>query len=280
MLYQYIRVIKSDNGVLTDESLRNQEDDQTLAMNLVATEDYIYIGQHYAFNNFFLQVDTANTNASLLSIQYWDNREWRNAVDILDGTLANGITLAKSGVVQFSPDTRYSWAITSDTTNGIFPPELSTLNIYNVYWMRLKFSANLSATAKLKMIAYAFTRSQQISILDTTVNEYFNAFEVGKTNWDKEIIAASYLVVRDLRKKGLIQHQGNLLRLDEVSIPTDWKVLELIYRNLGGDYRQKLEDARKYYEETIQLERYTFDVDGDAFVRQNEIVNSPRTLVR
>lgn len=280
MLYQYIRMIGSDNGTLSDLSLINQEDGISVPMPLIAGEDYIYIGQYYPFNNFFMQIDVANDNASTLQLEYWTSVGWKPVVDVLDGTSTGGVTLAKNGVVQFSPDYDYSWSITYDTKKNIAPTELQALNIYNIYWLRLKVSADLKAECAIKTLAYAFTRSQQISRLDTTVDAYLSDFAVGKTNWDDEIIMASYLVVRDLRKRGLIEHQGNILRLDEVSIPTDWKVLELIYRNLGGDYRQKLEDARKYYEETIILERYSFDKNQDGFLNTSEITNTIRTLVR
>jgi hypothetical protein len=55
MLYQWIRVIDGDNGTLTDVSVENQEEGTTLAMDIVAAEDYIYVAQHFPFNNFWMQ---------------------------------------------------------------------------------------------------------------------------------------------------------------------------------------------------------------------------------
>lgn len=281
MLYQYLRVIHSDNSVLKDWSLRNQEEGQTLPFALVTTEDYVYLGQHYPFNNFFMQLSVANDVAASLGIQYWDAVAWRDAVDILDGTADNnGVPLAKSGIVQFSPDPQYRWFITSDTKRGKFPPELETLNIYNVYWLRIKYSATLKATTALKRIAFAFSRHQQIDSYDAKINQYLDSFAVGKTSWDDEIVTATFMLLRDLKKRGLAQAQGDILRLDNFSIPTDWKTLEIIYRSLGGDFKEKLLEAKEQYEKTLSLERYTFDKDEDAFVSRGEIDNSTRTLVR
>lgn len=281
MLYQYLRMIHSDNGVLKDWSLRNQEEGQTLPFALVVGEDAIYLGQHFPFNNFFIQLSVANDVAAIMQIEYWDAKEWRQAVDILDGTANNsGVSLSKSGIVQFSPDPQYAWFITSDTKRGQFPTELETLNIYNVYWLRIKFSATLKATTALKRIAYAFSRHQQIDSYDAKINQYLDSFSPGKTTWDDEIVTASLMVIRDLRRKGLAQNQGEVLRLDELTIPTDWKTLQIIYRSLGGDFKDKLADAKAEYDSSIVLERYTFDKDEDAFVDRGEITNSVRTLIR
>jgi hypothetical protein len=281
MLYQYLRVINSDNGVLKDLSLRNQEEGQTIPMALVVNEDYIYLGQHYPFNNFFIQTNVANDVTADLGIQYWDSKTWRDAVDILDGTADNnGKPLTKSGIVQFSPDPQYGWFITSDTKRGSYPAELETLNIFNVYWLRLKYSATLKNTTAIKRFTFAFSRHQQIDSYDAKINQYLDSFAPGKTNWDDEIVTATLMLIRDLKRRGLAQNQGSVLRLDDFSIPTDWKTLELIYRSLGGDYKEKLAEAKEQYNFTLSLERYSIDRDEDAFLSRGEINNSVRSMVR
>lgn len=281
MLFQYLRVIYSDNGVLTDVSLRNQDETNSLVIPMVTGEDYIYLGQHFPFNNFFIQKSVVNAVAGVMQIDYWDSTAWRSAVDILDGTSNNsGVPLSKSGIVQFSPNPSYRWQITSDTTNGQFPSELSTLNIYNMYWLRIKFTSTLTLTTAIKRITYAFTLSQQIDNYDAKVNQYWDTFSSGKTNWDDEIVTASYLVVRDLKAQGLIQESGEILRLDDVSIPTDWKTLELIYRSLGGDYKDKLKEASDQYMQSLALGRFSFDVDKNAFLSKAEISSPVRGLSR
>jgi hypothetical protein len=227
-----------------------------------------------------MQSAVANDVAATITLEYWDGYAWRTAVDVLDGTLSGSTSLAQTGVIQFSPDIDYSWNIVHDTTDTGAPDALSSVTIYNLYWLRMKFSDTLKSTTALKRIAYAFTQHQQINNFDTTINNYLTDFESGKTTWDDEIVLASYLVVRELKRKGLIQNQGQILRLDDVSIPTDWKTLEIIYRNLGGDYLEKLKEAQKQFDKTISLERYSFDKDGNAFLSQSEVTNSIRKLVR
>ena len=86
MLPQYIRVYYNDNGTFTDYSLEAQEKSSTITIPYVKDEDYLYIAQYLPFNNFFIEVDTANDQASVMSIDYWDNTAWRAMVDILDST--------------------------------------------------------------------------------------------------------------------------------------------------------------------------------------------------
>lgn len=282
MLHQWIRLIYSDNGTLIDRSLDNQDEVITVPMQMVATEDYLYIGQHFPFNNFFVQIDTANSNASVLSVQYWTGKQnsWRTAVDVLDGTSSSGATLAKSGVVQFSPDEDYTWYRVDDTNEQAAEFLLNATKIYNMYWLRLKVSANLSAGTDLKRLAYAFTRTQQINNLDVSIDEFLTSFGATKTNWDDEIVTASIQVVNDLRRKNLIRHQGEILRFDDVSMATDYRVLALIYSNLGPAYRDKKFDAMAEYEKMISLSNFSFDQSEDARLSRDEIASRGIKLVR
>jgi|GEM_PF-1446079 len=280
MLYQYMRIFDSDNGTLSDVSLENQDEGTNLSFDLVAGEDYIYIGKYYPFNNFFLQLGTANDEAANLSIEYWDGQQWRNAVDILDGTKVSGVPLARSGVVQFSTNDEYGWYYVGDPSDTSGPTELQYLSVYNLYWLRLSYSQDLNALTKVKRIAYAFTQSQQLNELDTTINNFLDTFETGKTDWNDQIMTASMHVVRDLQGRGLVRDHGQILLLQDVSLPTDWKTLEMIYYNLGGDYSEKYKNAQKMYKETLKLERYSFDMNDDARLDRRETTGTVRSLTR
>lgn len=271
MLYQWLRLIKSDNGTLTDISLANQNESTDLVMNLTVSEDYIYVGQQYPFNNFYIQSDVANDVASVMSIEYWDGSVWKNAVDVLDATSVNGVSLAQSGVVQFSPDYHYRWSFVPDTSDtAMSPTELRTLTIYNLYWIRIKWSATLNALTTIKKITYCFSSHQQIDNRDSTINAYLGSFAVGKTSWENEIITASMDVVLELKRKNLIVHEGQVLRFDDVSNATDWRTLINIYRDLGGDYKEKYDDALKEYSNALDVRRFSFDVNNDGFLSRGE----------
>ena len=284
MLYQWIRLLKAnDPGTLTDVSLRNQDETISEVMDTVPTgSSYLYIGQHFPFNNFFMQLDQPNAVQTTLQVQYWGGESvgWKDAVDVLDGTDTSGVPLAKSGVVQFSPNTTNSWQTVADTTNGPTPTELTSVAIYNVYWIRIRWALALTATTSIKRLAYAFTQSQQLDNIDTTINQFLTSFGAAKTDWNDQIMTASIQLVNDLKGRGLIISPGQILRFDDVSMACDYKALELIYSNLGPAYHEKMLNAETKYNRMSSLRRFTFDKDMNAFTDRGEIVNTVSRLVR
>ena len=280
MLYEYLRVFKEAGGVFTDLSLDNQEEAKTLTPAL-GSSDYLYIGQYFPFNNLFFHIgDVANATSSSITIQYWDGTAWRSAVDILDATASSGVPLARSGVVQFSPDRDYGWQKVNDTTDSNAPSELSTLTIYELYWIRVKFNSGMTAGTEIKEVSYAFTDTQELNNIDIEINSFYDSFASGKTDWIVEIITASKMLIVDLKRQGLVYNKGQVLRFDDVFLACTYKTLELIYMNLGPSYSDKRSDIRNLYIEALNIKRFTIDKDSDGYVDRNEINNSIKRLVR
>ncbi len=280
MLYQYIRLVRSTNGTLTDKSILNQEEASNVSLDLTASQDCIYIGQQFPFNNFYMQLGVANDVSCSISIKYWDGSSWKDAVDVLDATSVSGVPLARSGVVQFSPDKDYRWEYIQDTSETTAPSDLRTVTIYNLYWLKISYSQTLKATTAVKRFVYSFSNHQQIDNYDTTINSYLTAFSVGKTSWEDEIITSSIGVVMDLKRNNLILDRGQILKLDDVSVATDWRTLMHIYRNLGGDYKDKYTLAEKNYNESLNIKFFSFDMNNNAQLDRNEMANSNYRVVR
>lgn len=277
MITQWTRVIVSDNGVLNDVSLAAQNDD-TIAIPLVAGEDSIYIGQHYPFNNIFFDVSVSNTNASSWEVDIWDGETLHPAVDILDETKVGGVTLARSGVVQYSPDEDEGWDYTQDTSEtNEGPDELSSLKIYNLYWMRIKPSADLSAGTILNRIGYRFANDQLLRSLDPDIDQYLASWETGKTDWTEQLVVASDQLIYDLKGNGLVAHPGQLLRINEIAYATAYRALINIYTVLGPDFEFKLTNARNSYREALR-NRFTLDNGRDGIESPGEVSNSPSSL--
>jgi hypothetical protein len=280
MLHQWIRVLNFNGTALSDVSLANQASDADLQFALT-TSSYIYIGKHFPFNNLFFHVKTPNDVESVVSIEYWDGRDWKPTVDLLDATSTAGKAFAKSGVIQFSPNRSHSWMRINDTSdNGGNPVELRTMSIYQCYWVRLKVSANLKVTTVLNTISYAFTTSDQVESMDVTIKEYKASFKTGKTDWIDEIMTASLLVVKDLKRRGLVVSEGDVLRFDDVSMPTDYMTLWLIFSQLGPSFVDRAKAARDMYDSTMSTGRYMFDTKENALVTKQVIEGRTTTLVR
>lgn len=279
MLAQWIRVFYSNNGVLTDYSLAAQDTD-AIPFPIVAAEDYLYIAQYFPFNNFYLELNTVNSLASVMTVQYWYGKEWVNAVDLIDATKVNGVSLAKSGVVQFSPSRRYKWQEIVDTKEeqGSL---LTSLEIYNNYWLRVKFSSDLSLTTALESVGYKFTNDDMLSAIDSEINNYLLAWGgVGKLDWNEQIVLASQYLIYDLKSKGLIIHPGNILRFDDVSLACAHRALMIIYAQLGESFLGKYNYSLGMYNELMSIKRFNFDVDLDGRLDKQEISNSVGKLIR
>lgn len=285
MLYNYFRVFYYNGTTMTDYSDDNQEDGKTLATNLTANTHYIYMAQYAPFNNFFYYMDTANAvTPTSPKIEYWNGTTWITSVDVIDGTKVSSASLARSGVIQWSPNIEHSWQCIDDPSKNYAPAELqamsSDMRPYNCYWLRLSYTSSLTAGSKAKKFTYSFTSTQQLNKLDVQIADFMPAFATGKTDWIPEIITASEMVVSDLRRLGLINNRGEILRFDDVSRATDWRTLMLIYSNLGKAYDQKRFDADKEYQLALKSGRFSVDQDGDGFLDKGETYNRIYTAVR
>lgn len=280
MLHQWIRCFYSDNGSLTDYSIEAQNS-ETIPFEIVAAQDYLYVGQNFPFNNLFIEVGTANTNASVLSIEYWNGNQWIGAVDVLDGTKLAGKSLAKSGVIQFSPLRDESWQVVYDTTDSNEPPQLSTLTIYNMYWIRLKWSANFSAATTVKNIGYCFTVHESLSGIDPDIDQYLTPWGgLSKTNWNDQILLASQHMVADLKSRQLVMTNAQVIRFDDVSLACSYRTLAIIYSGLGDPFKAKKDSALAEYTQLMNIKRFTLDSNADGFVDRKEIGMSTGRLIR
>lgn len=245
------RIIWDDNGTLTDVSKElNDVYAQDVTFALVAADDKLYIGSDLPFNHRYFLVNTANDEAATVSsVEIWDGSAWQAAVDVVDETLSSGSTLAKSGIIRWVVDRNKSWGQES-TTEDI--AELATLKIYDLYWVRLTFSANLAAGTKLRYVGHKFSDDNDFKAMypDLLVSDIKTAFESGKTNWDEQHIAASEAVIKELRRKKLLWSPNQVLDPDQFREASAYKCAEIIYSVFGDDYedQRKLAGARFYKE--------------------------------
>lgn len=277
MLAQWIRVLYSDNGTLTDYSLALQRGGGKMNAAIVASEDAIYLGQYFPFNNFFVQVDTANAKLSQMQIAYWDGSIFRSAVDLLDATALNGKSLSQNGVVQFQPSRDGAWQVISNPATDA-PVLLNTMTIEDLYWLKISFTGDLSLATKISELSYAFCRDEDLLSVDPEINDYLSAWQ--QTNWIKQILMGSQNVIADLKARGLVKNNGQVLRFDDVFWATVYKTLDIIFTPMGKNFVDKRKDYQKKYSEFIQGPRFTLDQSNDGRVERAEIQNSTHMGVR
>ena len=267
MLHQWIRVIGKKGSVFTDLSIKNADDAQTWVWDY----DAVYIGKQFAFNNFHFWIKTANATLENMKVSIWDGNDFENSVDVLDASAS----LSSSGIVQFVPGENDSW--NREKTPDI--PELSAgPTIYDLYWAKIEFENPIDITTDVKQLSYSFTDERFLTTLDTDIDQYLSP--LGQTDWIPQILMASMQTAVDLKARGLIIDEGQIIQFDDFYLSVAYKTLAIIYFSLGPDFNDKKQMAIKEYNANLKTRRLTIDKDMDGKIDQNDMRNTIRQLTR
>ncbi len=215
---------------------------------------YLYIGSILPFNNLWIEVGTANALPATVSVEIWWGNAWVPAVDIIDETAH----LTVSGRLQWNTDIDEGWDIeqrASDVTG------LSAFEIYNMYWLRLSWSADVTPTMTLKYIGQKFANDQILGSFypDLTLSNIKAGFQTGKTDWNEQHYMAAEHIVRDLKKRDIIKSRGQLLDHTLFVDASCHKVAEIVYSAFGQAYAEQLKLARAAYNEALNIKFYNID---------------------
>lgn len=265
------RIIFKDNTVLNDVSVNlNEFRLSNVTLPIVAAQDSLYIGSELPFNHRYFHVGTANTAASVISVAIWDGTEWEPAVDVLDQTAVGGKTFSQSGIISWSPDRNGSgWGL-EDTTEDI--SALSTLKIYDLYWAKFTFSADLSLTTALKYVGHKFSRDEQLAGIypELALSATMAQFESGKTTWDEQHIKASEIVVRDLIRKYKASSVNQVMNWESYSGASLHQLAAIVFRAFGDDYQDQLDQALKDYKIAFNIESTQLDKNKNGKLDRSE----------
>lgn len=274
------RILKDNNGTIEDKTLElNSISESTVTLDWVALEDKLLIGSPHPFNHRYVEVDTANANAATItSVEVWDGTAWQSCVDVLDGTSSGGVTLAQSGLIRWTPDRDEGWTL--DDSEDMGTP-ISTVKIYDLYWARLTFSADLSAGTILKYVGQRFATDEQLGSLypELQVSDSKTQWEAGKTDWNEQLVLASEMVVRDLAFKKVLWDRNQVLDDELFSTACVFKTAQIIFTAWGNNYERDRDEARRRYDEELaKISNFKVDRNQDARIGRDELSTS--TVVR
>lgn len=264
------RIIFDDGGTLKDKSVElNNLFTQNATVDLAVTTDYLYIGSDLPFNHRYFQVSTANTTASVMSVQIWDGNSWADAVDVIDQTSASGKTLAQSGIISWARDRDSSWGQESTTENVT---GLTSLKIYDLYWVRLKVSASLSATTALSYVGHRFATDDELGgyYPDLVQSDVMTAFETGKTDWNEQHVLAAEEIIQDIRRKRIAWNRNQVLDWEQFAPAAVHKVASIIMAGFGNDYKEARVSVLADYAKAMNLKIFTVDQDEDGRADDDE----------
>lgn len=270
------RFIFKDNSALSDFSyqLENYHGD-TVTIDYTLSEDYLYVGAELPFNSLFFDLSTANTASADINIEYWTGTEWVSMVNIIDETKTGGASFGKSGHVTWTTDKQEVWhredTVRSNGTEQI--TGLGNITIYDLYWMRISFKASLDVGTALNFVGYAFCSSEDVEAEYRLLSKssFKTSYEAGKTDWEKEIIIASRLLVEDLIDKNSIILGEQLLDRRKFKDACVSKVAEIVFTNLGDDYTDDAEKAKREYKNRLDKKNYRADLNGNARIDKREM---------
>lgn len=269
-MLQNNRVLFKSNGTLTDFSIP-LSDYLSKAETPFGFEsgDALYIGSDLPFNHRWFEVAECNDELALVSVKYWNGDEWKSAVDVIDQTSVDGKSLAKSGVISWTPDKYESW-FREETTEDI--PELSQFKIYDLFWVKITFDADLSSTSSLRYLGHKFSGDVDLfaRYAGLANTDLIAAFAEGKINWDDQHFIAAEELIQHLRANRTIISPNQILRFEQYKIPSVHKCAEVIYRSFGDDYENEMKNAAAEFQKAMLTASQNIDRNANATLDFNE----------
>ena len=264
------RVILSDNTVLSDLS-RSLGDlfstNSTLA--IVATEDALFLGSDQPFNHRYIKVSTANTSTAAVAVSIWTGSAFTAAVDVIDFTSVGGKTLAASGIIQWTTARTSGWVRVADSADVT---GLTGTAIYDMFWTKMTFSANLYASTALAYIGQKFSDDSLLGgyYPDLVRSKLMAAHTSGKTNWDEQHVLAGEELVRDLRVRRYVTSGAQVFDWELFAVPAMHKCANIIMAGLGEDYADRATDAQEAYQSELENTMAGLDRNKDGRLSQEE----------
>lgn len=233
----------------------------TFDIELIAAEDYLYLGFFKPFSAAYFKFITANVNANTMAMEYWDGSAWTSKF-VTDETL--GFT--RSGFMFWD-------------RAGM---ESTTVNSVTGYYVRFKPSADHSATT-LRGINLVFADDAALK------NEFFeidnsNLLPPGETDHIAHHVAARNTIVQSLRNLQYIKldytgtyvniTQWDLFDMFEIRQAAVMLTLSKIFFILSDSQEDtwwaKYREYQDKYEEAFKIARLSLDSNDDGVKDPNE----------
>lgn len=264
------RIFYSDNGALNDftpELARYPIGAQT--MTFVAAEDYIFIGSELPFNHFYIKLGTTvNLNAANMAVSYWDGSQFRSVVNLIDETSG----LSQAGYVTWLTDRDHGWIREDTNHGGNSVTGLTSIEVYDLYWLRIGFDADLTADLDLNWIGQKFSDDDDLGgeHAELVRSGFISSYETGKTDWEEQHVIAAELIADDLIEQNVIVAKEQILYRENLRRASVKKTAQVIYTGMGRDYYDDRDQAKKEYENRINKAVPETDKNRNARLDLNE----------
>lgn len=266
-MLRYNRILWKSGATLLDKSVELSDIlSASLVFPYLTATDFLYIGSDLPFNHRYFDVSVFNAIAASITVELWNGDGWVAAIDVIDETSVGGVPFAQSGVISWAQNknsSNWGWDDTNLMNNsGIESGPM----IDGLYWVRLKWSADLTGTTALKYAGHKFSSDIELGAEypDLARATLKTAFKAGKTDWNDQCVIASEYIVEDLRgQKNLIRSANQLLDWRLLKHAGVHKTAEIIFRAFGQDYEENLKNAIIAYKKAVSVGKFNIDQDRD-----------------
>lgn len=273
------RVFYSDNGILRDFSVNlNKYDSIESDFTYISGEDYIYIGSRLPFNSLYFKVIQANTNPANMYVEVFDGDSWEFVNELIDETGA----FTRSGYITFVPDRDSGWIMENTSSDGGYVPGLESIKIYDKYWMRISFDADLSDPVSVSWVGHLFADDSDLGseYPDLVKTSVISSFKTGKTDWEEQLVRASEVVIEDLMINRNIIDSSQLLDRYDYRSATIQKCAEIIFNAFGDDFVDQKQRAREEYQRRLSIPYKKIDKNANGIEEVSEARNGQGWLSR
>ncbi len=151
MLLETFTIKHDDDSTFKDFSFAAKDyDGDSFGLELIAAEDFLYIGLEKRFNYFYTEMKVANTNAAVFTAEYFDKDDVAfNALTINDETKG----FVQSGFITFDRPVDIDG-------NQLWDP--SEVDGVKKFWIRLKPDVNFSASTEVQGLNVVFSNDADL----------------------------------------------------------------------------------------------------------------------
>lgn len=275
-------VLHDDNGSFVDYSFQCKDFNvEEFGLELVAAEDYLYVGFEKKFNNFFIAMNIPVVATNTLAAEYWNGSAWVS-LTILDESKG----MNQSGFIK--------WNRPKDNQgNHIW--EATTINSIELFWIRFKPSADHDVGTKVQGLNILFSNDNDLIAERSNIVSKFAPTVGNVKTWLYKTEAAKKDIVQRLRNEGNRKWNYNdnnpqgTLRFKDVNAFDLHDISQVRqaskYLVLSKIFKQELSDREndKYfliglqfeqlYKDALQNTFFSLDTDDDGEDDSNEQLN-------
>lgn len=261
-----LTVLHDDNGTfnnLTEKAADLTRDNFTV--QLIAAEDYLYIGYEKPFGSMYLETYTTNTNANSFTAQIYNGTSWVS-VDISDES--QGLT--RSGFVFWTKTSMNSVAVNSLTR----------------YWIRLKPSVDHTSTVMRGINLIFANDAAMVSEFSEITNS--NLLPAGEVSHIRTHVSTRNHIMQSLRNhyaKSVTDANSNatqekinqfdMIDIFEIREAATYLSLSKIFFNLSDSVEDhwfiKYREYQDMYEDKIKVAYLSIDTNNDGVDDANEV---------